>query len=68
MALRLKRVLEGRGVPLKDCAALLGVSEKTLYNKLSGVTDFSYGEFQKLKAILPEYNIDYLLTKDTTAS
>lgn len=67
MALRLKRIIEGRGVPMKDCAALLGVSEKTLYNKLIGATDFSYGEVQKLKAILPEYNIDYLLTKDTAA-
>jgi len=64
MALKLKNILESKKIPLKDYAALIGISEKTLYNKLSGATEFSYGEFQKLKTLLPEYNIDYLLMED----
>ncbi len=64
MILKLKRVLEGTGVPLKDYASLLGISEKSLYNKLCGNTEFTYGEFLKLKTLLPEYNIDYLLSDD----
>lgn len=67
MALRLKSILEARQVRLKDYAQMLGMSEKTLYNKLLGDTEFSYGEFQKLKALLPEYNIDYLLGVDEPA-
>ena len=68
MALRLKRILEGKGLPLKEYASLLGISEKTLYNKLTGATEFTYGEFQKLKTLLPEYNIDYLLSEENAAS
>ena len=46
---------------MKEYANLLGISEKTLYNKLSGVTEFTIGEFQKLKTLLPEYDVLYLM-------
>lgn len=62
--LRLKRVMDGKGVPLEKYAELLGMSKKTLYNKAIGESDFSYPEYQKLKALFPEYNIDYLLTEE----
>lgn len=62
--LRLRRVLEAKGMTIKSCAALLGIAEKTLYNKMSGSTDFMYNEIKKLATILPEYNIDYLLSED----
>lgn len=61
MALKLKGVLESKGCPMKEYANLLGISEKTLYNKLSGVTEFTIGEFQKLKTLLPEYDVLYLM-------
>jgi len=51
LALKLKRVLESKGVPLKSYSTLLGISEKTLYNKLMGLTEFTVGEFQKLKEV-----------------
>lgn len=51
-------------MPLKSCAELLGVTEKTLYNKMSGSTDFFYAEVRKIAALFPEYNIDYLLSED----
>lgn len=62
--LRLRRILDARGTSTQDCALCLGVSEKTLYNKIVGNTDFTYGEIKKLRAILPEYNIDYLLSEE----
>lgn len=62
--LRLKRVLDDTPIGMKGYAKLLDVSDKTLYNKLTCATDFSYPEYQKLKALLPEYNLDYLLTED----
>ena len=61
MALKLKRVLEDRGRPMKEYSNFLGISEKTLYNKLSGTTEFTVGEFQKLKTLLPEYDVLYLM-------
>ena len=63
MALKIKRVLETKGA-LKNFAELLGVSEKTLYNKLEGTSDFTFGEFRRLKTMLPEYNVEYLLEQD----
>lgn len=61
--LRLKRVLEAKGMTVKGSAELLGISEKTLYNKIIGATEFTYGEVKKLRAMLPEYNVDFLLTE-----
>ena len=58
---RLESALDTRGISKKSCAELLGISEKTLYNKLAGVTEFTYGEVRRLRSFLPEYNIDYLL-------
>ena len=62
--LRLRKVLDNSPIGLKGYAKLLDMVDKTLYNKLAGTSDFSYGEYQKLKKLLPEYNIDYLLTED----
>lgn len=62
--LKLKQVLETSPLGLSGYAKLLDVSSKTLYNKLTGASDFSYPEYQKLKSLLPKYNIDYLLTAE----
>ena len=66
--LRLKRVLEAKGMTVKGSAELLGISEKTLYNKITGATEFTYGEVKKLRVILPEYNLDFLLTDERDSS
>lgn len=63
---RLQQALGARGITQKSCAELLGITEKTLYNKLSGSTEFTYSEVRRLRAFLPEYNIDYLLSDDDT--
>lgn len=62
--LRLKRALEAKGMTVKGSAELMGVSEKTLYNKITGASEFTYGEVKKLRAMLPEYNVDFLLTDE----
>ena len=63
--IQLKRVLEEKNITMKNCDAMLGMSEKTFYNKTSGQSEFLYSEIKKLSALFPEYNIDYLLSKDT---
>lgn len=62
--LKLKKTLEGSPIGIKGYAKLLDMADRTLYNKLIGASDFSYPEYQKLRSLLPEYNIDYLLTKE----
>ena len=62
--LRLKAILDKTTIGARGYAKLLDMSDKTLYNKLTGATDFSYTEYQKLRKLLPEYNIDYLLTAE----
>jgi len=66
LALKLKKVLEDRGIPLKSYSNLLGISEKTLYNKLTGATEFTVREVQKLKVVIPEYDVLYLVSEDST--
>lgn len=61
---RLKKILEDTPLGLKGYAKLLDIADKTLYNKLTGTSDFSYPEYLRLKELLPEYNIDYLLSDD----
>lgn len=61
--LRLKRALDAKGMTVKGSAELLGISGKTLYNKVTGASEFTYGEVKKLRAMLPEYNMDFLLTE-----
>jgi len=63
--LKLKQLLEKSPIGLTGYAKLLGVSSKTLYNKLTGSSDFSYSEYRQLKTLLPAYNIDYWLTPET---
>lgn len=63
--LRLRGVLAVKAIAVKDCATLLGIAEKTMHNKLSGRTDFTYGEIRKLKMLLPEYDVDYLMSRES---
>lgn len=60
----LRNVLYQKGISVKQYAEFLGVSEKTVQNKLQGVTAFSYPEFKRTcSLLLPEYNADYLFTE-----
>lgn len=60
----LRNVLYQKGISVKQYAEFLGVGEKTVQNKLQGVTAFSYPEFKKTcSLLLPEYNADYLFTE-----
>lgn len=57
----LKKALERKNITLKAYASIIGVTEKTLRNKIDEVTAFTYPEVRKTKfEVLPEYDIDYL--------
>ncbi|SEA14964.1 DNA-binding transcriptional regulator, XRE-family HTH domain [Eubacterium aggregans] len=59
------RVLIGKmaehGVKQKDLAEELGVSEKTIYNKIQGKTSFSWDEANKVRnSIEPGFPLEEL--------
>lgn len=61
----LKTVLKTKRITNKAFAEFLGVSEKSVQNKLDGCTEFTYSELKKIcKFLLPEYNPDYLFQQD----
>lgn len=61
--LNIKHVLASKSISTKAFAEFLGVSEKTAYNKLMGITDFTYPEAEKIMEImLPEYNARFLFS------
>lgn len=61
--LRLKKLLENSPISLKEYAELLGMASKTLYNKLSGESEFTYSEYLALKRLFPDRNMDYYLSE-----
>ncbi len=61
MLVNLKKALDGKGITLRAYASILGVSEKTLWNKINEETAFTYPEVRMTKKnVLPEYDSDYL--------
>ena len=54
-----------RNVTYRDIQGVLHCSEKTVYNKLSGATDFTYSEVKAIRDnLFPGYNLEYLFDFD----
>ena len=64
--LNAKRAIAQKSIPMKMIAGYLGIAEKTLFNKLTGSTEFTYGEARKLHELLPEYSLEYLMAPEDT--
>ena len=64
----LEGALHTKRIPSKAIADMLGITEKTFRNKMQGITDFTWGEILKIKALFPEYEINYLFERQTEAS
>lgn len=49
------------GFKVKDIQNVLGCSEKTVRNKINGVTEFTYREAETIKnKLFPELQLEYL--------
>lgn len=67
MFVNLQDLISKKNVTLDDFSQLLGVSKKTAYNKLQGITDFTLPEIKKIsKCMFPEYSFDYLFADNGT--
>lgn len=58
-----------KNISNKAVAAAIGCTEKTLYNKMMGKTDFTWGEVTVIEnELLPEFKLSYLLEEQPSAS
>lgn len=64
----LRTALQQKGISIKQYAEVLGTGEKTVQNKLTGRTDFTYPEFRKTCTLLFEYNADYLFAEKVSSN
>lgn len=64
----LRETLTTKRISIKSYAEFLGLSEKSVQNKINEETDFTYPEYRKTcKFLLPEYSPDYLFATDSQA-
>lgn len=60
----LRRELERKNIAIVAVARLIGCSDKTVWNKLNGATDFTVAEAVTINdTLLPEFNFGYLFTR-----
>ena len=61
----LKKALDNKNISIKAYACLLGISEKSVWNKINEETFLTYPEAKKTKTeLLPEYDFEYLFESD----
>lgn len=66
--LNIRQALIDKGVSTLTVAKLLGVTEKTAYNKIMGKTDFNFNEAIRLADnVFPEYSLRYLYSESECA-
>lgn len=64
MKLYLELRMKQKGVSRADLQKLLGISEKTLRNKLNGTTDFTWGEAKTIRReFFPDDDYEQLFTE-----
>lgn len=67
--LMLRKELDRKNISVKAYANFLGLSEKAARNKLNGDSEFSFGEALATKrGLFPEFEYEYLFSKDEAAS
>ena len=63
--MNLERLLHEKGITKKAYAEFLGVSEKTVQNKINEKTEFTYPEVQRTSTLIfPEYRAEYIFASD----
>lgn len=60
----LRQALTDKCITMKAYAEFLGVTEKTLQNKMNGITEFTYDEVERTsKFLFPQYKIGWLFAR-----
>ena len=68
MYTNLEEILKRKSVTKKALADLLNISEKSLFNKMMGRTEFTLSEATKIcSTICPEYRMEFVFQEDDAA-
>lgn len=59
----LENALHNEGITQRKLAEILGISEKSVFNKLKGKCPFTVPEFRKICELLPKYGKDWLIVE-----
>ena len=59
----LETALQNEGITLKRLAEHLGISEKSVFNKVKGKSPFTVPEYRKVCLLLHKYDRDWLFTE-----
>lgn len=60
----LRNELQSKNISLVAYSKLLGISEKSVQNKLNGTTEFTLSEIKATLNVLPEFKLDYLFAAE----
>lgn len=62
----LEQAMKRFGVTVYDLQETMNCSEKTVRNKMNGITDFSYSEVKKIRDnLFPGMSIEFLFKDDS---
>lgn len=64
MFTNLKKVLEEKHINNTTLAKILGVDAKSIFNKLSGTTEWKLSEIRKIQELCPEYSMEWLFAAE----
>lgn len=65
MYYRLRNEIDRRGYTIEKFAVLANMSEKSLRNKLNGITDFSWSEVLLIRKLLdPDLSLEELFKRE----
>ena len=66
MLKNLDQAIKNKGITLKGYAAVLGISEKSAWNKVNEVTELTYKEARITKEnLFPEFDSNWLFASDS---
>lgn len=64
MFCNLKAELKRNGITNKELSKKLRVTNKTIFNKLNGYSEFTLSEIQIISEIFPDLKLDYLFAEE----
>ena len=63
----LTKVMKEKNISPPMLAKILDLDDKSIRNKLSGITEFKLSEIRQIKNLFPEYNMEWLFTAEEEA-
>lgn len=60
----LRRELKNKNISMVTFAKILGCTEKSVQNKLNGITEFTLSEVKMILDIFPQFKMSYIFAEE----